>query len=145
MPDPFELLAVVRHWIRLADDDVLNASNTLKLGKKCPVGTVCFHSQQCVEKYLKALLALRGIRFPMTHDIALLVALLPEQPQCPMEPSVRTRMTRYATVTRYPGDYANPTLAEAREAVRIARRARSWCRRLLPGAALRPAADSSGK
>ena len=117
MPDPFELLVVVRHWIRLADDDLLTASTTLKLGRRCPTGTVCFHAQQCIEKYLKALLALRGIRFTMTHDINQLASLLPKTEPCPLDTTTRIRMTRYATVTRYPGDYVEPTVQDAREAV----------------------------
>jgi HEPN domain len=30
---------------------------------------VCFHSQQAVEKALKAVLAARGVEFPFIHDI----------------------------------------------------------------------------
>jgi predicted nucleotidyltransferase len=38
--------------------------------KDCPTARVCFHAQQAVEKYLKALLAtLRGTPFPKTHNI----------------------------------------------------------------------------
>ena len=37
----------------------MNAVHTLKLGADGPTDTVCFHAQQCIEKYLKALLVLR--------------------------------------------------------------------------------------
>lgn len=47
------------------------------MGKGCPADVVCFHAEQCVEKYLKALLTLKAIDFPKTHNIAELVALLP--------------------------------------------------------------------
>ena len=36
---------------------------TLRMGKDCPTDTVCFHAQQCAEKYLKALLVLRELEF----------------------------------------------------------------------------------
>jgi len=49
----------------------------------------------------------------------------------------RRRLTEYATVLRYPGDYEPIPLAEAREAVRIARRVRLAIRAVLPKAALR--------
>jgi len=35
-----------------------NAVHTLKMGRDCPTDTVCFHSQQCIEKYIKAFLVL---------------------------------------------------------------------------------------
>jgi len=47
------------------------------------------------------------------------------------------RLTTYATVTRYPGDYEPISLAEARRAIALARRVRREVRRLLPSSALR--------
>jgi hypothetical protein len=47
------------------------------------------------------------------------------------------RLTAYATVTRYPGDYEPISLAEARGAVAIARRVRKEVRALMPKEALR--------
>jgi len=41
-------------------------------------------------------------------------------------------LTRYATVTRNPGDYEPITLTEARRAVTLARRVRRQVRRWLP-------------
>jgi len=38
-----------------------------------------FHLQQSVEKALKAWLALRGIDYPNTHDLSLLLGLLEDQ------------------------------------------------------------------
>lgn len=57
-------LKVIREWVEKAENDFANAVNTLKMGKKCPTDTVCFHAQQCVEKYLKAILVWNGIEFP---------------------------------------------------------------------------------
>jgi hypothetical protein len=44
------------------------------------------------------------------------------------------RLTSYATITRYPGDYEPVTLAEARHAVATAKRLRRQIRSLLPTA-----------
>jgi uncharacterized protein len=42
---------------------------------------VCFHCQQCAEKYLKALMEELGLPVPKTHDLDLLLrALLPHHP-----------------------------------------------------------------
>jgi len=67
MPDNDKILTVVREWSAKADNDLKTAAHTLKLGRDCPTDTVCFHSQQCVEKYLKAFLVLVEIPFPKTH------------------------------------------------------------------------------
>jgi len=48
-------LHVIRQWVQKAENDFQSAVYLLKLGKKCPTDTVCFHAEQCVEKYLKAI------------------------------------------------------------------------------------------
>ena len=57
-------VTLIREWVAKAEDDLKNASSVIRLGHECPVDTVCFHAQQCVEKYLKALLAMEGVDFP---------------------------------------------------------------------------------
>jgi HEPN domain-containing protein len=130
------VLEVVREWLGKAQNDLLTATHTLKLGRRCPTDTVCFHAQQCAEKHLKALLVLRGIDFPKTHDLEVLAARLRNGPKPALSPDELARLKRYATVTRYPGAEAIP-LAEARRAVAAARRIRKAVRTLLPRAAVR--------
>lgn len=77
MPEREDVLTVVREWVLKAENDLKNAAHTLLLGKECPTDTVCFHAQQCAEKYVKALLVLDGIPFPKTHDLERLVSLVP--------------------------------------------------------------------
>jgi HEPN domain-containing protein len=132
MPEGNELLTVVRQWVEKAENDLKNATYTLRMGKDCPTDTVCFHAQQCVEKYLKALLVFKGIDFPRTHDIGQLIALLPDQSRPMLIPEEQERLTDYATVTRYPGDYEPIPVVETRRALKIARRVRSAIRKLLP-------------
>ena len=132
-----EIVVVIREWISKADNDLTNASNTLKMGRRGPIDTVCFHAQQCVEKYLKALLVLRGIPFPRTHDIRTLLRLVPAGLRPNLELRAQGRLTEFATVTRYPGGYEPISLAEARSAVSIARSLRREVRKRLPPEALR--------
>jgi len=132
MAEADERLSVVRQWVQKAENDLKNAAYTLKMGEYCPTDTVCFHAQQCAEKYLKALLVLKGIDFPRTHDIGALIRLLPARSRPNLIPEEQERLTDYATVTRYPGDYEPIPLSETRRALRIARRVRSAIRRLLP-------------
>jgi len=76
MFDDPEVIATVRRWLEKAENDLLTATTLLKLGRQCPTDTVCFHAQQCIEKYLKGLLVWRSRSFPKTHDLTALMGLL---------------------------------------------------------------------
>lgn len=132
MPEADKVFTVVREWIQKAESDFKAASHTLKMGKESPTDIVCFHAEQCAEKYLKSFLVLRGIDFPKTHDIRKIVALLPWGTPVPLTLEEQRKLTGYATVARYPGGYEPITLSEARGAVKIARRIRAAIRKLLP-------------
>jgi len=63
----------IKHWIQKAEND-------LKIGKdemhtqNPATDAICFHMQQCVEKYLKAYLIYFGKEIRKTHDIAELIS-----------------------------------------------------------------------
>jgi HEPN domain-containing protein len=126
---------VVREWVEKAENDLKNAALTLRAGKESPTDTIAFHAQQCVEKYLKALLTLRGIDFPRIHDLEELVVRVGPG-VIGLSVQEQRRLTAYGTVTRYPGDYEPVSLAEARRAVALARRVRREIRRALPRTAV---------
>jgi HEPN domain-containing protein len=119
---------------REGENDLKNAAHTVKLKTDCPTDTVCFHVQQCAEKYLKALLVLNGIEFTRTHQISVLLALVPAEVRPRLTQEEQDRLTEYAVTTRYPGDYDPISLEEAVEAVQLARRFRNQVRRRLPEA-----------
>jgi HEPN domain-containing protein len=91
---------------------------------------VCFHCQQCAEKYLKGLLEELGLTVPKTHDLEDVLALL-----LPHHPALRTLrrgcrfLTKFAVATRYPGDKASKRQAEA--ALRWEDRIRTAARTIL--------------
>ena len=131
MPKPDNIFTVAHEWTTKADNDLKNALHTLKLGKECPTDTVCFHAQQCVEKYLKALLVALEIQFPRTHDIESLVLLVPKSIRINLTVEQQRRLTEYASMTRYPGSYEIIPLSEARQAVKLAQRIQRKIRKLL--------------
>jgi len=133
--DPAQL-HVVQQWVLKAEHDLPTANLTMKAGQAAPTDTICFHAQQCVEKYLKALLAWHGIDSPKTHNLKTLLAALPGRVHPDVTIAEQERLTEFATVTRYPGDYEPITLTEARRAVALARRVRRQARRWLPKQAL---------
>jgi HEPN domain-containing protein len=137
MPAPNPSIAVIREWLAKADEDLLSAAHLLTLGTDCPRDVVGFHAQQSVEKHIKALLVFLATPFPKTHDLAVLRALLPARLRPKLDRTVQKRLTRCATVKRYPGAGPDISLAEARQAVAVARRVRREVRRHLPRAALR--------
>lgn len=137
MFDKPEAAATVQRWVEKAENDLFAAAGLLKLDQKRSLDTACFHAQQCVEKYLKGLLIWRGKSFPRTHDLTALMELLPPADRPDLSADEQDRMTRYVTITRYPGDYDPPMLSEARNAVKIARRIRRQVRKRLPKEALR--------
>lgn len=126
---------IAAEWVAKAENDLKNAAHTLRLGRACPTDTVCFHAQQCVEKYLKAYLALCGVNFPKIHDVEELVAMLPAEARPSLAAEEQAQLTQYAVRPRYPG-WPEISLSEAREAVTLARRVRKHVRSLLPRKAL---------
>jgi HEPN domain-containing protein len=136
MPAIEKVVTVAGEWVKKAENDLKNAAFTLEMDDECPTDTVCFHAQQVVEKYLKALLVLKGIPFPKTHNIEDIIALLPPGCRPKLNENDQEKLTEYATVTRYPGDYEPISLDEAKKAVRIARSVRREIRKLLPKPAL---------
>ena len=69
-----------REWVKKAEEDYVLARQGSR--SKIPVHNgVCFHCQQCAEKYLKALMEERGLFIPKTHDLdQLLTVIVPHHP-----------------------------------------------------------------
>jgi HEPN domain-containing protein len=130
MPENRKDMAVVWEWVEKAENDLKSAAHLLTM-ENCPTDTICFHAQQCVEKYLKALLVAQGTGFRKVHDLGELIVLLPLRLRPSLDDREQAKLTEYATVTRYPGDYEPILLSEARQAVKIARRVRREVRKLL--------------
>lgn len=124
-------IAVVREWVGKAENDLLAAAHVLKLGRGAPAEVVCFHAQQCAEKYLKALLAWGGRDPPKTHDLVLLASRLPNSLRSAIDTSDLAQLTPHATVSRYPGG-DEVSLSNARRVLAASRRVRAKARSHLP-------------
>lgn len=104
-------------WVKKAEEDYL-AALALARRRKTPLhNSVCFHCQQCAEKYLKARIEEAGIRIPKTHDLEVLLdALLPIEPLWASLRAAMQNLTDFAVDFRYPGMAA--TKQDARTAIR---------------------------
>jgi HEPN domain-containing protein len=87
---------------------------------------LCFHAQQSVEKAIKAVLVFSGIAFPKTHNIGVLLELLPLQILREGVLSETAILTDYAVTSRYPGEAEDVTREELSEAISIAERVLAW-------------------
>jgi HEPN domain-containing protein len=126
------VIRLVREWIEKAEEDLLTAQVLMSTSENRPVNNVCFHAQQCVEKYIKALLISLSINFPKVHDIGELLQLIPPALKLRLDIPDQERLTDYATVCRYPGEWAAITDAESEEAIVTARKVREAIRAHLP-------------
>jgi HEPN domain-containing protein len=118
-----------REWVRKADADYELA--VLGSRSETPVHDgVCFHCQQCTEKYLKGLMEELGLSIPKTHDLELLLnKLLSDYAVLRSLRRGLLFLTDFAVDTRYPDDGADKRQAQA--ALRWAKKVRELARRLL--------------
>ena len=74
---------------------------------------ICFHAQQCIEKYLKAWLQEANIPFTRTHDLErLLNLILPTFPDWEVWQADFSTISEHAVDFRYPGKAATATDAQ---------------------------------
>jgi HEPN domain-containing protein len=111
---------IVRQWFRKAEHDLQNIRNNLS-AEIIPTDTVCFHAQQAIEKLLKAMLVANSRNISKTHDLVKLLTdvadILPEL--LPYEEQLED-ISEYGVGVRYPDDFFEPTLDEARHAYEVA-------------------------
>ena len=87
---------------------------------------LCYQSQQAVEKALKGLLIYYGVDPEFTHNIGLLLNKLESFTEIPENIKTATNVTKYAVITRYPGEYDEVTKSDYEESVKIARNCIDW-------------------
>ena len=110
--------AEVAAWIDKAWGDVGVAIREHALGSNGSRDAVCYHAQQAVEKLLKATLLNRGVKFPKTHDLIVLSALLSNNDhRWSWDQGELSTLTSYAVEYRYPSLAASQN--EANTAVQL--------------------------
>jgi len=111
-------------WIEKAEGDFIVAQKIYRSRKNPVYDAVCFHAQQCAEKYLKAFLQENQQQIPRTHKLLDLLKLCQE-----IDPSLAIIVTdikelaRFTVNIRYPGMDADKDDAKiAFSAVKIIRK-----------------------
>lgn len=119
--------ASTREWITKAEEDFAAAVLLARPRKKPLWSPVCFHAQQCAEKYLKARLNEGSIQFFRTHDLEQLLnqALAVEPLWAAFRASLK-RLSDAAVLPRYPGNFY--TKSEAQRALKTCKAFRKEAR-----------------
>lgn len=121
---------LVEEWIYKAEEDFESAIVLMRKRKKPVPDVVCFHAQQCVEKYLKAYLVKKDVEPPEIHDLQRLRRLCVDMDRAFDEISEELDvLNAYAVNFRYPGEKATPE--EAEEALESAKKVRDFVREKL--------------
>jgi len=118
-------------WIRRAESDLKIGRDELMMEDPA-TDAICFHMQQCAEKYLKAFLVFHGKEIPRTHDIAFLITRCVQ-----IDPEFQQLiewgapyLTTYAVEVHYDATVF-PSLEETQRAVYLAEQIRDFVRKKL--------------
>ncbi len=114
--------SMVREYVEKAEEDLRAAEALTREGSLDAL--VCFHSQQAVEKMLKAALLAAGLEPPRTHDLGYLLETFEEVRTVPGELSaICAVLADFAVAPRYPGWEAGIGGVDSAEALAAARSA----------------------
>lgn len=120
---------ITLEWVEKAEGDY----TTVMLLQPSPISSkdvICFHAQQCIEKYLKAWLQEENIPIPRTHNLEDLLNLtVTTRPSWISWKSDFSTLTKHAVDFRYPGKFA--TANDAEHAIKICLQVRQTVREAL--------------
>jgi|SRR5208337_893391 len=88
-------------WIRFAEDDLQAAKYLLGMPER-KLEIICYHCQQCAEKAMKSLYALKDIEIPRTHDFRILASGLQSFWNFSDQNPVLALLQPFAVIVRYP-------------------------------------------
>jgi len=117
----------VEKWITKAENDLKIGKDEM-LTENPATDAVCFHMQQCIEKYLKAYLIFCGREIRKTHDLAELISMCAEIDES-FKALLRediVKLTDYAVEIRYGEEFYFPLFDEAKEAIEIAEKVKEF-------------------
>lgn len=129
-----EASKAAKEWLARADRDLGVAARVLSGDDPFP-DAAAFHSQQAAEKALKGFLAAHEVPFPKTHDLERLVQWCGNiEAEFAHFADAAQTLSPYVVRFRYPLGPLEPDMAEAEEAIRLAREIVQFVRdRLSPG------------
>lgn len=117
-------------WVGKAEGDYNSAGLLYRARKNPNYDAVCFHAQQCAEKYIKARLQEADIYFEKTHNlIQLLEIALNLEPSWELIRPFLQALNVFSVKFRYPGESASKEMAK--KAIADCRKVRETARQSL--------------
>lgn len=99
---------ITSEWIAKAEGDFAIVERESRARKNPSYDGICFHAQQCAEKYLKARLAEAGVGFSKIHDLTSLLDLVVAiEPTWELSRVDLAFLSDFAVSFRYPGESAD--------------------------------------
>lgn len=99
---------ITSEWIAKAEGDFAIVERESQVIENPSYDGICFHCQQCAEKYLKARLCEANITFTKIHDlVALLEQSLEAEPSWEIFRQELAYLSDFAISFRYPGESAD--------------------------------------
>lgn len=116
--DP-EVLGSAQDWLDDAREE-LRVARLASAAVPPATDASLWHSLQCAEKALKAVLILQQVKFPRTHSLPRLLRLVQRQAELNLDEDALADLMEDALESRYPGSPGEQPLLEAQEAIGIA-------------------------
>ena len=109
---------LTREWLNAAEDDLITIENLLD--NPILTNIIAFHSQQAIEKSIKAIIEEFGVTFERTHNLQTLLIKIEEIIQISCNELIISELDRLYIDARYPGDmglmpYGKPTPEETKQ------------------------------
>ena len=109
---------ITKEWLRRGRDDLDVAKEIID--REHLTNMVAFHSQQAVEKSLKAIIEEFEIGFVKIHNLERLLGMVRKQMSLDVDLDIIKRLDEVYISTRYPGDLGllpsgKPTIQDAKE------------------------------
>jgi HEPN domain-containing protein len=121
---------LVNEWLAKAEEDYKTMEELYNHSPSEFANSICFHAQQCAEKYLKALITKQSVEPPWFHALeSLLDLVISKTPELEKYRVELAGLTPYATEYRYPGKVANQ--GDAEMCVKIIRKLRTDMKSIL--------------
>ncbi len=99
---------LVKEWIKKAEGDYNTALREYRARNTPNYDAAGFHAQQCIEKYLKAILQKHNKPFLKIHDLlTLMESCRTFVPEVELHKELLAFLNQFSVAFRYPGEFAN--------------------------------------
>ena len=128
-----EISNEVLEWERFAEMDYVTANHLDKTLYPKQMEIICYHCQQCAEKYLKALTEHLGKEIEKTHDLGNLSTTISETLEVPQSVLVSyAKLTQYGVKIRYPQEF-EMSENHVKSALADMETVKTWCKAQIHG------------